>query len=139
MTKKSIIDDVKTISFARHTSDEANLYVYEYEKHVPFLIKRVFNVDALQACERGAHAHKDCIQLLVCLRGCIDVIVDDGHEKSCVTLDSPDKGILIPSGLWAEQKYAKDSLLMVLTDQLYDETDYIRNYDDFIKYKGDAE
>lgn len=138
MSEKTTIGDVQTISFACHASDEASLYVYEYEKHVPFLIKRVFNVDALQACERGAHAHKECVQLLVCLRGRINVTVDDGHEKSSIALDAPDKGILIPAGLWAEQKYEKDSLLMVLTDQLYDESDYIRNYDDFKKYKVGA-
>ena len=135
MPSFTTIHDVKEITFPAHASPEADLYVYDHGVNVPFLIKRTFVVDASQACNRGFHAHKECVQLLVCLKGEIVLKVLDGSGTKTITMNNSSKGVLVPAGLWGEQDYSDDSLLMVLTDQSYDEEDYIRNYDDFLEYR----
>tara|TARA_R110001592_G_scaffold29350_16_gene106723 strand:- start:11369 stop:11782 length:414 start_codon:yes stop_codon:yes gene_type:complete len=135
MSTSATIHDIQYVDFPAHTSDEASLYVYEHNDQVPFAIARVFTVDAKQACQRGAHAHKECQQLLVSMKGKIKVTVDDANETVTILLDRPDKGLLITPGLWAEQEYELGSLLMVLTDLPYDEGDYFRTYVDFKAYK----
>lgn len=135
MGRSASIEDVRVIAFPAHSSRDADLYVYEHDRHVPFAVKRVFAVDAHQACDRGGHAHRACTQLLVCLKGKILLTVKDGKAARAYSLDTPRTGILMPAGLWGEQAYDSGSILMVLTDQPYDEGDYIRNYRDFEQYK----
>lgn len=127
------LSDIQDIAFPVKDTADASLSIYEA---VPFPIKRVFVVNATEACERGFHAHRVCKQLLVCLKGQTELTIDDGASRQTITLDTPGRGILIPAGIWGEQTYAQDSILMVLTDQPYDETDYIRDYQDFKKYRG---
>lgn len=128
--------DIKEITFPAKLSNDASLFVYEHTSHVPFNIERVFVVSAEQACNRGAHAHKKCNQLLVCLKGRIELTIKDGKAQKNVMMSDPAKGMLVPAGLWAEQSYDSGSVLMVLTDQPYDESDYIRDYNDYLKYCG---
>ncbi len=135
MSMQTTNSDVYSIKFSRHSSSDADLYVYQHEEHVPFAIKRVFNVDAKSICSRGFHAHKDCTQLLICIKGQVELITDDGKSRQTYSLTSPDIGILIPPGIWGEQKYSSNSILMVLTDYPYDENDYLRDYEDFKNYK----
>ncbi len=135
MSASAKIKDIQHIDFNAHNSDEANLYVYEQNDQVPFAIARIFTVDAKHACKRGAHAHKDCQQLLISMKGNINVTIDDGDETISILLDRPDKGILVAPGLWAEQEYESGSILMVMTDLPYDEGDYLRHYEDFKAYK----
>lgn len=135
MVLSATVQDIKLITFPVHSSPEADLFVYEHDRHVPFAVRRVFTVDAHQACDRGAHAHKACTQLLVSLKGRILVTVKDGMNESRFDLDTPKTGVLMPPGLWGEQSYEAGSLLMVLTDQPYDEGDYIRDYRAFEHYK----
>lgn len=132
------LTDIREISFPVKPSPEASLSVYEAQTHVPFPIRRVFVVSAETACDRGFHAHRQCQQLLVCLKGKSVLTVDDGSSRKTYTLDNSGKGILIPAGLWGEQTYTPDTVLMVMADQPYDESDYIRDYNDFKKYRGDA-
>jgi WxcM-like, C-terminal len=130
------LDDIREIIFPLHPSAEASLSVYEYPTHVPFQIARVFVVNATQACERGAHAHKNCTQLLICLKGALTLTIKDGLQTKNIRMDSAKTGILIPASLWAEQTYDSDSTLMVLTDMPYDESDYIRDYKNYLSYRG---
>ena len=132
------LQDIKEITFPAKPSDEASLFVYEHKSHVPFNIERVFVISAEQACDRGAHAHKKCNQLLVCLNGQVELTIKDGKNEKNIMMSNPAKGILVPAGLWAEQSYGNDSILMVLTDQPYDESDYIRGYNDYLKHVGAA-
>lgn len=125
---------VQFIKFNKNSNLESFLAIYE-EGLVPFPIKRVFTINAQQSCKRGLHAHKECAQLLVCLTGQCIVTCDDGKDRQSFTLESPEKGLLIPPSIWAEQEYEPNTILMVLTDQLYDESDYIRDYDQFLKYR----
>ncbi len=130
------LSNLQLINFPLFNEQDSLLAIYEGVKSVPFSIQRVFMIHAKEECHRGKHAHKECNQLLVSLTGKCSVLCDDGKAKKEIALESPSKGLLIPKTIWAEQYYEKDSVLMVLTDQLYDPNDYIRDYSDFLKYRG---
>lgn len=111
------------------------LRVYELSSF-PVSVERVFTVTANKGANRGMHAHKKCIQILSCVSGEIELLLDDGFNTKSMELRPGTEAVLIPSGVWAEQRYMKDnSVLVVLCDQLYDESDYIRNYNEFLKLK----
>jgi dTDP-4-dehydrorhamnose 3,5-epimerase-like enzyme len=104
-------------------------------KNVPFEIKRVYYLTQLKPnCPRGFHAHKNLEQLLICLNGSCDLILDDGTERKTVHLNDSTKGLLIESMIWREmQNFSTDCVIMVLAGQYYDENDYIRDYETFKK------
>ena len=124
----------KIIQFEVHSNSSGNLCVYESDDGVPFDIKRIFTVMAKKNEIRGNHAHKICQQLLVCVSGEIEVICDDGLNQRIYRLSEMGKGLLIPAGMWATEKYINEgSVLMVLCDRIYDKNDYIFNYEEFKK------
>jgi dTDP-4-dehydrorhamnose 3,5-epimerase-like enzyme len=89
---------------------------------------------------RGNHAHKQCLQLLICVSGQIRVSCDDGSFVIHHLLDSMNCGLLVPPGIWAREEYMTDgAVLMVLCDRSYEEGDYIRDYNDFKKFVGHRE
>ena len=107
------------------------LNIFDMNK-VPFNVKRIFTVTSNSNLERGYHAHKKCQQLVSCLKGKINLILDDGNERELITLFPDGKAILIPNGVWAEQIYIEDaSIIITFCDQSYDEDDYIRNYKEY--------
>lgn len=115
---------------------EGNLtYVYE-NIHIPFPINRVFySYDIPGGEDRGAHAHKECHQFIIAASGSFEVVLDDGTNKRTVTLNRPFWGLHVPPGIWAsEQGFSSGSICLVLASHGYSEDDYIRNYDDFLKY-----
>ena len=115
---------------------EGNL-TYMYENiHVPFPINRVFySYDIPGGEDRGAHAHKECHQFIIAASGSFEVVLDDGINKRTVTLNRPFWGLHVPPGIWAsEQGFSSGSICLVLASHGYSEDDYIRNYDDFLKY-----
>jgi len=132
------INQLQLIPFPSSSAKEATLSIFQSPEAVPFAIKRVFTIHAHEACQRGRHAHKECTQLLVVLRGKCKVICDDGTSRKDIILNKPSEGLLVPPGIWAEQDYEPNTLLMVLTDKPYDESDYIRNYEDYLAYRGVA-
>jgi hypothetical protein len=86
---------------------------------------------------RGEHAHRRCDQFLVCARGTLNVVVDDGVHTEEIHLDRPDVGLRVPPLIWARQyKYSPDALLLVLASDPYDPADYIRDYDEFLSVIG---
>lgn len=115
---------------------DSTLVVYEGGKTVPFYINRVFTIHAAEVCTRGFHAHKECSQILVVLKGACVVTCDDGMNRREILLDKANEGLLIPPTIWAEQKYETGTILMVLTDKPYDENDYLRNYEEFLNYRN---
>ena len=131
-----MIQSVKLIEFPYFRESDSNLVVVEGQSNVfPFSIMRVFNVHSDIDVIRGRHAHRRCTQLLICTNGSIEVQCDDSIENSQYVLDNLNYGLLIPPGIWAEQKYLeKDTVLTVLCDLPFDEDDYIRDYDEFLKY-----
>ena len=103
---------------------------------LPISVNRFFIVKSDANTKRGEHAHKNLTQLLICMHGTCDVICNDGENKENVLLDSPSRGLLIPPGIWAEQIYLEDhTTLLVACDAAYDETDYIRDYNEFLKFR----
>jgi hypothetical protein len=104
-------------------------------ENLPFDIKRVFYLYDIPGGEaRGAHSHKECHQFLIAASGAFEVVLDDGKNKRTVRLDRPYYGLHIPPGIWAaEQGFSSGSICLVLTSHVYDETDYIRDYAEFLK------
>ncbi|MDE1326597.1 FdtA/QdtA family cupin domain-containing protein [Vibrio aestuarianus] len=111
-----------------------NLTVGEFGKNIPFVPKRFFSVFGVPNKEvRGEHAHKECEQFLLCLKGSCHVVVDDGNQRQEFILDEPNKGIYLPSMVWGVQyKYSVDAVLMVFASDHYDSDDYIRDYSEFL-------
>lgn len=115
---------------------EGNLtYMYQ-NVHVPFPINRVFySYDVPGGEDRGAHAHKECHQFLIAASGSFEVVLDDGVNKRTVLLNRPFWGLHVPPGIWAsEQGFSSGSICLVLASHGYDTNDYIRNYEDYLKY-----
>ena len=102
-----------------------------------FALKRVYYLYDIPGGEdRGGHAHKDLKQVIVAVSGSFDLIVDDGKAKKTFTLNSPSKAVQMPSGLWRELKnFSSGSVCLVLCSDMYNENDYIRNYQDFLNFK----
>ena len=115
---------------------EGNLTVVSENVHVPFPINRVFySYDIPGGEDRGAHAHKECHQFIIAASGSFEVVLDDGTNKRTVALNRPFWGLHVPPGIWAsEQGFSSGSICLVLASHGYSEEDYIRNYDDFMKY-----
>ena len=115
---------------------EGNLTVVSENVHVPFPINRVFySYDIPGGEDRGAHAHKECHQFIIAASGSFEVVLDDGTNKRTITLNRPFWGLHVPPGIWAsEQGFSSGSICLVLASHGYSEDDYIRNYDDFMKY-----
>ena len=103
---------------------------------LPFAVKRIFYLYDIPGGEsRGAHAHKECHQFLVAVSGSYEVLLDDGLTKRQVLLNRPDLGLHIPPGIWASEiNFSSGSICLVLASHEYNETDYLRNYDDYLKY-----
>ncbi|NNN45440.1 MULTISPECIES: FdtA/QdtA family cupin domain-containing protein [unclassified Vibrio] len=132
---------IKWIEFPCLGDERGNLVVLEGMKNIPFEIKRVYYLFGMQPnIPRGFHAHKAIVQYAVCVKGSCDILMDNGKEKQIVTLDSPVKGLLIDVMQWHEMSnFSQDCVLMVLASERYDESDYIRNYDEFVnRIKGEA-
>lgn len=111
-----------------------DLSVGEFHKDIPFESKRFFSVfNVPSENTRGEHAHHNCHQFLICMKGSCAVVVDDGQKRAEVLLDSPDKGIYLPPLTWGIQyKYSSDAVLLVFASHYYEADDYIRNYSEFI-------
>ena len=93
--------------------------------------------DTLKGVRRGFHAHKSLEQILICIHGTCKILLDNGSEKVEVLLDKPYEGLYISNDIWREMfDFSPDAVLMVLASEYYDEADYIRNYDEFLKYIG---
>jgi len=136
MKKKSVYD-CSVIELPRIYSRQGNLTpVHEYED-VPFKIERVFYLYDIPGGEdRGAHSHKECHQFLIAASGSFEIVLDDGKNKRTVVLNRPYFGLYIPPGIWAaEQGFSSGAICLVLTSHKYDETDYIREYSEYLKYK----
>lgn len=114
-----------------------SLTVGEFEQHIPFPVRRYFMVfDVPSAETRGEHAHRCCHQFLICARGSVTVVADDGEKRQEFTLSEPNHGVFLHAGVWGIQyKYSEDAVLLVFASEHYDADDYIRNYDDFLDYK----
>ena len=136
--KHTTINDCRIIDLRKIHDVRGNLTPIESLTDVPFEIMRIFYLYDVPGGEsRGAHAHKHDNQFLIAAGGAFEVFVDDGKDTKVFTLNRPYYGLLVPPVIWAaEQEFSSGSVCLVLTDAAYDATDYIRDYDEFLKYKG---
>lgn len=127
--------------FQPHGDERGQLISLEEMKDIPFKIKRVYYMyDTVQGVTRGFHAHRSLQQILVCVHGSCKVRLDNGHEKKVVALEKPYEGLYIANNMWREMfEFSSDAVLMVFASELYDESDYIRNYDEFLRFVKDSE
>lgn len=125
---------IKWIDFPALGDERGSLVALEAEKSVPFVIKRVYYIFGTKAgVSRGFHAHKKLQQVAICITGSCRMILDDGQQRNEVLLNSPNKGLVIGDLVWREMHdFSEDCVLLVLASEHYDESDYIRNYNDFI-------
>lgn len=138
MMKKTTVFDCTLIELDKHHSDaKGNISVVENGKAVPFQVKRTYYLyDVPGGGSRGAHAHKELQQLIVAASGSFDVTLDDGNVKRTFTLNRPYQGLLVVPGIWRDlNNFSAGSVCLVLASEKYNESDYIRDYNDFIIYK----
>lgn len=129
--------DAHMVTFQEHGDERGMLVALEYEKECPFPIKRVYYMyDTKSNVRRGYHAHKNLQQLLICINGSCKIHLDDGEQTQEIILDTPRKGLYLGNGIWREMyEFAPHTVLMSLASELYDECDYIRDYQQFIEEK----
>ena len=122
--------------FQPHGDDRGQLVSLEEFKDIPFKIKRVYYMyDTGEGVVRGHHAHKSLEQILVCIHGSCKIRLDNGTEKKIVPLEKPYEGLYVSNAMWREMfDFSGDAVLMVLASELYDESDYIRDYDEFLDF-----
>ena len=134
---KITVSDCSVIELPKIENRSGNLTSIQNSIEIPFDIKRIFYLyDIPGGKDRGAHAHIECHQFLIAGSGSFDVLLDDGKSKKLVTLNQPYKGLHIPPGIWASEiNFSSGSICLVLASHKYDEKDYIREYNAFLKYK----
>lgn len=134
--KKPTVFDCSIIELPKIETQGGNITPIYNNINIPFEVKRVFySYDIPGGESRGAHAHKECHQFLIAASGAYEVLLDDGVNKRTVLLNRPFYGLHVPPGIWAaEQAFSSGSICLVLASLEFEEADYIRNYEDYIKY-----
>ena len=123
------------IYFNEITDGRGGLVALEQNRNIPFEIKRVYYIYGTpKNVRRGFHAHKALQQVAVCVKGACSFLLDNGRERVDCRLDSPTTGLYIGNNIWREMyDFTEDCVLMVLASELYDEVDYIRDYEQFLQ------
>lgn len=139
MDKKASVFDCGVIDLGKINFAEGNLTVIENNSSFPFDVKRVFYLYDIAGGEsRGAHAHRECHQFLIAASGSFEVSLDDGIYKRQVLLNRPNMGLHILPGVWAsELNFSSGSICLVMASHQYDESDYIREYGDYLKFRNE--
>lgn len=135
---KSTVYDCSIIELDKHHSDrKGNITVVENDKDVPFEVRRTYYLYDVPGGEsRGAHAHKELSQLIISASGSFTVTLDDGRVKRTFTLNRPYQGLYVVPGIWRTlDDFSSGAVCLVLASHPYNAGDYIRNYDEFVKYK----
>jgi hypothetical protein len=135
--RESTVFDCSIINLPKILTEKGCITSINNGLDIPFKINRVYYLyDIPGGEERGGHAHKALQQLIVAASGSFDIILDDGTSKKQFTLNRPYFGLLMPSGIWRELiNFSSGSVCLVLASEKYDEQDYIRDYNNFLKYK----
>lgn len=128
------IDKCKLISLPKISDPRGNLTFIENNVHIPFSVKRTYYLyDVPAGAERGGHAHRELEQLIIAVSGSFDVILDDGCQKLRVKLNRPYEGLYVSNLIWRElDNFSTGSVCLVLASNLYDESDYYRDYNTFL-------
>ena len=131
----SSVENCRLIELGKNHHANGNLTVVENGMQVPFDIKRVYYLyDVPGGEERGGHSHKALKQFIVAISGAFDVVIDDGINQRTITLNRPYQGLLIVPGIWRViNNFSSGAVCLVLASEHYDEGDYVRDYDEFLK------
>jgi hypothetical protein len=136
---KTTVDDCKIVFLNRIKSTSGNLTIVEGGIDIPFDIKRIYYInDVPEGDERGSHAHKTLTQLIIAAQGMFTLILDDGIDLRNIRLsnDGTVCGVLIQPGIWRDlEDFRANTVCLVLASEKYNKDDYIRDYDEFLKYK----
>lgn len=132
------VSEAKVIDIKKIADRRGNLSVVEEMKDVPFKIARAYWVYDVPGGEcRGGHAHRKLKQLVIALSGSFHVTLDDGKDKRTVLLNHPYQGLIIETGIWRTlDDFSSGAVCLVLASEPFEEDDYIRDYDEFLAYKG---
>jgi UDP-2-acetamido-3-amino-2,3-dideoxy-glucuronate N-acetyltransferase len=135
---RELVGGARLVRLTRAEDMRGRLVASEFGKALPFVPQRFFMVYGVRSAEiRGEHAHRQCHQFMVCVGGSVSVLVDDGTDRAQVILNEPSLGLYVPPMLWGTQYgYSEDAALVVLASLPYDPSDYIRDYDEFVRLKG---
>lgn len=133
----SSVYDCTSLELDKHHHEKGNITVVENSATIPFEVKRSYYLYDVPGGEsRGGHAHKELSQLIVAVSGSFSVTLDDGNVKRTFLLNRPYQGLYIVPGIWRTlDDFSSGSVCLVLASHGYNEADYIRDYDDFIRYK----
>ena len=132
------IRNCRVIELPKTSDPRGNLTFIEGGRHIPFSIQRVYYLyDVPGGAERGGHAHKELHQLIIAMSGSFDVILDDGREKKRIHLNRSYYGLYVCPMIWRElDNFSSGSVCMALASNLYDESDYYREYDNYLVAQG---
>lgn len=138
--RRTNIYDCSVIEIPKISNRAGNISIVEGLKNLPFEPMRVFYLFDIPAGEaRGAHAHLECHQFIIAASGSFEIALDDGYNKKTVTLNRPFHGLHVPPGIWAhELNFSSGSICLVLASNKFSESDYIREYKEYKKYKHDT-
>ncbi|MDN3643777.1 FdtA/QdtA family cupin domain-containing protein [Lutimonas halocynthiae] len=127
------VHDCSIFELSRIQNRAGNITPVQNNQDIPFEVKRIFYLyDIPGGIDRGAHAHKECHQFLIAASGSFEVQLDDGKVKKTIMLNQPYRGLHIPPGIWAsEVNFSSGAICLVLASHIYNENDYIRNYNEF--------
>jgi len=130
------VDDCVIVDLSKINSDAGNITVLENKQNIPFEVKRIYYLyDVPMGSERGGHSHYDLQQYVIAVSGSFTFVLDDGKKKREVFLNNPTKALHIKSNIWREMKdFSSGSVCLVLASHIYNEDDYIREYDDFLSF-----
>jgi hypothetical protein len=131
-----LVEKCTMLKLPKVAEPRGNLSFVEGGNHIPFNIERIYYLyDVPSDSERAGHAHKELHQLFIPISGSFDIILDDGFNKKTITLNKPDKGLYVCPGIWRVlNNFSSNSVCLVLASMKYMEEDYIRDYNDFVKY-----
>jgi hypothetical protein len=136
----STVYDCVILPLSKIHNRAGNITIVEGQTNVPFDVKRVYYLYDIPGGEaRGGHAHKTLKQLIVAAGGSFNILLDDGTNKKVVTLNRPDYGLLLVPGIWRElMEFSSGAVCLNLASEVYDEQDYIRSYEDYLRFKHGA-
>lgn len=136
--KLANITDASILELQKIHFQAGSITPIEGLKNIPFEIARVFYIyDIPGGVSRGAHAHKECQQILIAASGSFDILVDDGINKKYLNLNRPYYGLYIPAGIWSSQlNFSSGAICLVLTSHIFEESDYIREYSHFLDFRN---
>ena len=136
--KSSTVYNCSILEIDKHHHEKGNISVIENGITVPFDVKRVYYLYDVPGGEsRGGHAHKELHQLIVAASGSFSITIDDGNVKRKFLLNHPNQGLLVVPGIWRElDDFSSGSVCLVLASDIYEVSDYIRDYDEFKTFKG---